>query len=102
VVPQNVERSEFFSIFFDTLKNHPEVTELTGVPDAYVPVIKMSFNGIPIDLLFANLALTSIPDELDLLDNSLLRNIDGKCILSINGWFCHHLLFLVNDSLLLL
>ena len=55
------------------------------MPDAYVPVMKMSFDGIPIDLLFAQLSIPTIPDDLDLLDNSLLRNIDSKCILSING-----------------
>ncbi|RKP21236.1 Poly(A) polymerase PAPalpha [Rozella allomycis CSF55] len=85
VVPQLVDRSHFFTIFFDMLKENSQVTELTAVPDAYVPVIKMHFDEIPIDLLFANLALSTIPEDLDLLDNSILRNIDEKCILSLNG-----------------
>jgi poly(A) polymerase len=85
VAPQHVERSDFFNLFYSTLETHPEVTELTQVPDAYVPVIKMKFAGISIDLIFAKLGLTTIPEDLDLLDSNILRNLDEKCILSLNG-----------------
>lgn len=39
------------------------------------------------DILFARLALQEIPDELDLREESLLRNLDLKCIRSLNGIF---------------
>lgn len=39
------------------------------------------------DILFARLALQEIPDELDLREESLLKNLDLKCIRSLNGIF---------------
>lgn len=85
VTPQHVERSDFFELFYSMLEANSEVTNLTQVPDAYVPVIKMKFDGISIDLVFAQLGLVSIPEDLDLCDSSLLKNLDEKCILSLNG-----------------
>ena len=37
------------------------------------------------DLLFARLALAAIPDNLNLLDMTLLRNLDQRCVRSLNG-----------------
>ncbi|KAF8622201.1 hypothetical protein AX15_007307 [Amanita polypyramis BW_CC] len=61
------------------------VTEVAGVPEAYVPIIKIKVEGIPIDFLMARLALSSIPDDLSLQDDNLLRNLDERCIRSLNG-----------------
>lgn len=40
-----------------------------------------------IDILFARLALQTIPENLDLRDDSLLKNLDIRCIRSLNGTF---------------
>ncbi|KAK7140234.1 hypothetical protein R3I94_012747 [Phoxinus phoxinus] len=85
VAPRHVERIDFFSSFFEKLKRHDEIKDLRAVEDAFVPVIKFKFDGIEIDLLFARLALQSIPDNLDLRGDSLLRNLDIRCIRSLNG-----------------
>ena len=69
----------------EILKSQSEVTEISAVSDAYVPVIKFVFSGIPIDLVFAQLSLPAVPDNLELLDNSLLRNLDERCVRSLNG-----------------
>jgi poly(A) polymerase len=85
VGPRHIDRNDFFNDLYETLSKHAEVTEITTVPDAYVPVMTMKFSGISIDLLFARLALSIIPDNIDLLDESILKNLDDKSILSLNG-----------------
>ena len=85
VAPQHVSRSDFFTTFYDMLKEDPLVTALAQVADAYVPVINLEFDGIAIDLLFAQLSMTSIPENLNLLDIAILKNLDDKCIVSLNG-----------------
>lgn len=45
----------------------------------------MNFDGIEIDMLFARLLLKEIPDTMDLRDDSLLKNLDEKCVRSLNG-----------------
>lgn len=88
VAPQHVERSDFFSTFYQMLQNNSEVTNLTQIPDAYVPVMKFEFDGIAIDLVFARLALTTIPENLDLLDHNILKTLEEKCVVSLNGSRC--------------
>ena len=50
-----------------------------------MPIIKTKISGIPIDLLMARLALNQIPEDLSLQDDELLRNLDERCIRSLNG-----------------
>ncbi|CAL7945963.1 unnamed protein product [Xylocopa violacea] len=85
VVPRHIYRSDYFSSFFELLKMQEEVTDLRAVEEAFVPVIKMNFDGIEIDMLFAKLALKEIPDSMDLRDDMLLKNLDQKCVRSLNG-----------------
>lgn len=56
-----------------------------GVPDAYVPVITSNISGIAIDFLCARLALPSIPDDLELKDDNILKNLDERCVRSLGG-----------------
>ncbi|KAI9482880.1 MAG: Poly(A) polymerase central domain-containing protein [Benjaminiella poitrasii] len=85
VFPKHVERDHFFTIMYDMLSERPEVTELTSVVDAYVPVIKMHFSGIPIDFVCARLSMTTVPEDFDLSDNNILLGLDERCIRSLNG-----------------
>jgi poly(A) polymerase len=61
------------------------IEELTAVTEAYVPIIKLEFSGISIDLIFARLDLDSIPLSLELKDSNLLKNIDDFDLRSVNG-----------------
>ncbi|KAF7332675.1 Poly polymerase pla1 [Mycena kentingensis (nom. inval.)] len=85
VVPKHVSREDFFEYFEPMLKEMDGATEVSGVPDAYVPVIKAKVSGIPLDFLMARLALSSIPDNLSLRDDTLLRNLDERCVRSLGG-----------------
>jgi poly(A) polymerase len=85
VAPRHVERSDFFTSFFQMLKEDSNVTELHAVEEAFVPVIKLRYNGIELDILFARLALREVGENQKLDDDNLLRNLDEKSIRSLNG-----------------
>ncbi len=55
------------------------------IEEAFVPVIKTYFDGIELDMLFARLSHSTIPDDLDLKDDTILKNLDQKCVRSLNG-----------------
>ncbi|KAH9514227.1 hypothetical protein Btru_028430 [Bulinus truncatus] len=80
VAPRHVERSDFFKSFYDLLKSQTEAVE-----EAFVPVIKVEFDGIELDMVFARLALPTIPEDINLRDESLLKNLDDKSVRSLNG-----------------
>jgi poly(A) polymerase len=85
IVPRHVTRNHFFNDLHALLQQRSDVTDLHPVPEAYVPVIKMSFSGIDIDLLFARLDKNVIPENLDILDESNLKNVDEETQRSLNG-----------------
>lgn len=93
VCPIHVSREDFFDTFYTILENHPDVENLHAVEEAFVPAIKLDFMEIEMDLLFARLALDKIPADIDLKEIALLKNLDQKCVRSLNG--CR-----VTDSIL--
>lgn len=86
IVPRHITRESFFQVLVTKLQEHPDVTDLSPVPDAYVPIIKMKLSGVEMDLLFARLALNQIPEDMESLsDDNLLKNMDDKTVRSLNG-----------------
>lgn len=85
IAPRHIERADFFTSFADLLRKQPEVEKLMVIEEAFVPVIKTEFAGIELDMLFARLSYSTIPDDLDLKDDSILKNLDPKCVRSLNG-----------------
>jgi len=63
----------------------PNCEYVRPVEEAFVPVIKTKIEGIELDILFARLALKNIPQDQDLRDGSLLKNLDEKSVRSLNG-----------------
>ncbi|XP_050444385.1 poly(A) polymerase type 3-like [Adelges cooleyi] len=93
IVPRHINRSDFFTSFYQKLKTQSFITNVRAVEEAFVPVIKMLVQGIEIDMLFARLSLKEVPENIDLQRDELLRNLDPKCVRSLNG--CR-----VTDSIL--
>ena len=63
VVPYFVEREHFFADggLRGMLRECPDLTDLHPVPDAFVPVIKFTLLGVPVDLLLTRLRLPQVP-----------------------------------------
>jgi len=84
--PTFVDRDrDFFGDLFERLKAQPGIEELVKVndPRVLVPVIKLTFHNIPIDLAFAKFDLGASDD---LNDNRILpTSMDEKMVYSING-----------------
>ncbi len=59
--------------------------ELTPVPDAHTPIIKLKWANVDIDLIFVSLKTSSIPEDIDLKEESHLRGLDETDLRSING-----------------
>ena len=88
VVPKHVTREDFFEQFPTTLKRMapPDaIEEMTPVPDAFVPIIKLEISRISIDLIFARLAISSVASNLTLKDSSILRGLEERDMRSLNG-----------------
>ncbi|KAJ6515348.1 Poly(A) polymerase central domain-containing protein [Mycena sanguinolenta] len=85
VVPKHVSRDDFFEVFEPMLMEMDDVSEVSVVPNGYVPFIKAKISGIPLVLRIACLALSSIPEDLSLRDDTLLRNLDERCVRSLGG-----------------
>jgi poly(A) polymerase len=88
VAPRSVTRYDFESEFEGVIRSYSEATDVNAVFNAKVPLIKMKFDGIPIDLLFVSLPtfdrvgteLTSLKD-----DSIIARLTEQKDMYSLNG-----------------
>lgn len=58
---------------------------LKSVPEAWVPIMKLKFQGVEVDLLFASLNMPAVPDNLSLESNDILKNLDDQAQRSLNG-----------------
>ncbi|KAG1690854.1 hypothetical protein DVH05_027456 [Phytophthora capsici] len=85
IAPRFCSRASFFEKAPILLEATPDVTGLRVISDAFVPVIKMKVDDIPVDLLFVSLDLDSIPEDLDILDDQYLRGKDEASVRSCNG-----------------
>ncbi|KAJ6458363.1 Poly(A) polymerase central domain-containing protein [Mycena vitilis] len=85
VVPRHVTREDFFAVFEPMVRAAEGAGEVSGVPDAFVPIIKATISGVELDLLVAPLNMSAIPEDLSLQDNAVLKNLDESVVRSVNG-----------------
>ena len=85
VGPDHCDRDQFYDEMEKQLRTEKDITQISPVKDANVPIIKIIFSGIPVDILVARLNYKTINENLTLEDDNVLRYCSGKCILSLNG-----------------
>ncbi|RQM12000.1 hypothetical protein B5M09_001417, partial [Aphanomyces astaci] len=85
VAPKFVTREDFFSSLKEILLKHPKVTNLVAIEGATVPILTFDYEDINIDLQIAILNLSSIPDNINILDDNILRGVDSATEKSLNG-----------------
>lgn len=89
--PRYVTRQDFFEHFPKVLRETAPkgaVTDVSPVETAFVPIIKLEYWGISIDLIFSRIATLKQfppPGELDLKYNEYLRGLDDAELRSLNG-----------------
>ncbi|XP_033969306.1 poly(A) polymerase type 3-like [Trematomus bernacchii] len=86
VGPGFLQRKDFFSSFVRKLKRQREVKDIRVIEEAFVPVVKLTFEGIEIDLVFARVARNRVPQEMDLLREDWLQGTDLHSVRSLNGY----------------
>lgn len=100
VAPYFCKRKEhFFGTFKQMLSEVHDAEDIVAAEGAHTPVLKMKLGGVNIDLLFAPLQFNSVPEDLDIKNNNVLRHCDQVTIRSLNGSrVAHYFLKLVPDE----
>lgn len=85
LAPQFVPKEDFFSIFYDLLSSNTKVKGLLKVEEAYVPIIKLTYDDIEFDISFAQLGVNTIADDIDLSPDSVLENLSILSVRALNS-----------------
>ncbi|KAJ9555000.1 hypothetical protein OSB04_009614 [Centaurea solstitialis] len=76
---------DFFVFLRNMLAKRIEVSDIHCVRDAKVPLMRFKFEGISIDLTYARLQVTSVPEDVDILNPFFLNGIDETSWKSLSG-----------------
>ena len=89
VAPKYVSIDDFFLTFPPTFKemSRPEdIEEFVPVEEAHVPIIKMEYSGVSIDLIFASLPkMAQIPRDMATIEKKNLEGLGEAATRSVNG-----------------
>lgn len=86
---------DFFIALHNILVSRPEVSGMLCIKDAKVPLMRFKFEGILIDLPYAQLKVKSVPENVDIFNPYFLRNIDETSWKSLSGVRANKSLLLV-------
>ncbi|KAK3018608.1 hypothetical protein RJ639_004940 [Escallonia herrerae] len=78
---------DFFVVLRNMLASRPEISEIICIKDAKVPLMRFKFDGISVDLPYAQLQVESVPENVDVLNPFFLENIDETSWKSLSGIF---------------
>ncbi|KAL8226621.1 hypothetical protein R6Q57_016453 [Mikania cordata] len=76
---------DFLIVLYNILAGRPEVSGIHCVKDADVPFLRFTFDGILIDLNFAKLQVTVVPEDVDISDPLSIKDIDETSWKSFSG-----------------
>jgi poly(A) polymerase len=87
LVSRVIQFNDFCGSLSQCISGHPLVTKFMIVPEAFVPVMKFHFNGIPIDMVFAQFSRPLLPKNINLanLDQRDLQLLDMRSLYGVNG-----------------
>lgn len=63
VAPRHIDRSDFFSSFYELLLQERGVTNVRAIQDAFVPVIKLEFEEIEVQRTVGHFCVQSCPER---------------------------------------
>jgi poly(A) polymerase len=55
-------QEDFFIVLHNILKSRPEISEIHCVKDSKVPLMRFTFDGISVDLPYAQLKVLNVPE----------------------------------------
>lgn len=85
VVPWHVTHEDFFGSFCAMLEQTSGVTHLAPVPNAYVPLISLSYLNVSMDLLFARLPMAGVEPQQEIDSDHILVGVDPTSMKSLNA-----------------
>ncbi|KAI9244128.1 Poly(A) polymerase central domain-containing protein [Phascolomyces articulosus] len=80
---KGIERRDFYTEFRKLLKRLTEDIEV--IKRTAVPIIKCTIDTIPVDISFVSFSLSSVPKNINLLNDTLLYGLDKECLASMDG-----------------
>lgn len=90
VAPKHVNMNDFFDEFpkvFYEMSKAEDIKEFHPVPEAFVPIIKMEYSNVPVDLIFVSIPhMTSIdPKNTKVTERSFIRGLGDTAMRALNG-----------------
>ena len=85
VVPASVDmQRDFFGALHDQLSSNADVSQIVKVEKSFIPLLKFVFQGIKVDLSFAQMTHQTIPKltERQVLSESILSEFSSE----ISSW----------------
>ncbi|KAI3803832.1 hypothetical protein L1987_31994 [Smallanthus sonchifolius] len=74
--PRMPTRNDFFIVLHEIFAKRVEVSDIHCVKDAKVPLMMFKFEGISVDLPYAQLQVITVPENVDILNPLFLNGID--------------------------